>query len=63
MASGKWQNIVLIPVVWLVIFAFAWLVGEAYLRWHYFNLPMDAAHLPHPYLQNMLNPSVPIKEG
>jgi len=47
----------------LLTFAFISLVGEAYLRWHHFGLPTDERHLPHPYLQNILNPSVEIVPG
>lgn len=44
-------------------FAFIGLVGEAYLRWRHFELPTDERHLPHPYLQNILDPAVEIVPG
>ncbi|MGR9107034.1 MAG: SGNH/GDSL hydrolase family protein [Gammaproteobacteria bacterium] len=62
-APGFWRNLFIILLVWLFTFLFAGLIGEAYLRWHYFSLPLDDAHLPHPYLQNILNPAFPVKPG
>jgi len=47
----------------VVTFAFVGVVGEAYLRWRDFGLPTDKLHLPHPYLQNILDPSVEIIPG
>ncbi|MGH8498617.1 MAG: SGNH/GDSL hydrolase family protein, partial [Methylococcales bacterium] len=63
MKHYNWRNLFLMFIIWAFTFVFAWLLGEAYLRWHYFNLPMDDAHLPHPYLQNILNPAYPLKPG
>ncbi|MGH8550952.1 MAG: hypothetical protein ACRERU_20595 [Methylococcales bacterium] len=37
MESHKLRNVFLMLLVWLVTFVFAWLFGEAYLRWHYFS--------------------------
>lgn len=42
---------------WVISFVLLVGLGEIFLRWHYFGLPHDIAHLPHPYLQNTLNPS------
>jgi lysophospholipase L1-like esterase len=39
------------------------LLGEAYLRWHYFGLPTSEKHRPHPYLQTVLRRDVPFIDG
>jgi lysophospholipase L1-like esterase len=53
----------IVALIWFLTFAFIGLAGEAYLRWHHFGLPTDERHLPHPYLQNILNPAVEIVPG
>lgn len=47
----------------LVVGVSAVLLGEAYLRWHYFGLPTSESHHPHPYLQTILRRDVSFLEG
>ncbi len=48
----------------IVFFTFlAVLLGEAYLRWHYFGLPTSDNHHPHPYLQAILRKDVSFLDG
>jgi lysophospholipase L1-like esterase len=52
-------------VIILLFFSllFNLILAEGVLRWYYFGLPTSKSHLPHPYLQSILNPGIEIKPG
>jgi len=56
----KWFGVISINII---IIALLLIVAEGILRWHYFGLPMDRQHLPHPYLQNVIRPGIEIRPG
>lgn len=57
------KTIFRITVVALCTAVLLILLGEAYLRWHYFGLPTSEKHHPHPYLQTVLRKDVPFIDG
>lgn len=55
---GFIKKVVIILFINLAFIGLIFFGGELFLRYHLFSLPIDKAHLPHPYLQVIMNPDI-----